>query len=95
MTASSQSLQVAVKRAGLPPFYDAIDAIDLEMRETAYRKEQGEKYLAELPVSTQQLRACKQLKVCSASANSATSRLRQNDGWRTQCGSWRRNDYYW
>ena len=40
---------------------DAIDAIDLEMRETAYTKEQGEEYLAELLVLTQQLRACKQL----------------------------------
>ncbi len=40
---------------------DAIDAIDLEMRETAYTKEQGEEYLAELLTLTQQLRACKQL----------------------------------
>ena len=40
---------------------DAIDAIDLEMRETAYTKEQGEEYLAELLVLTQQLRGCKQL----------------------------------
>ena len=40
---------------------DAIDAIDLEMRETAYTKEQGQEYLAELLVLTQQLRRCKQL----------------------------------
>lgn len=40
---------------------DAIDAIDLEMREQAYTKEQGEAYLAELLALTQQLRACKQL----------------------------------
>ena len=40
---------------------DAIDAIDLEMRETAYTKEQGEEYLAELLALTRQLRACKQL----------------------------------
>ena len=40
---------------------DAIDAIDLEMRETAYTKEQGEEYLAELLVLTQQLRGCKEL----------------------------------
>ena len=40
---------------------DAIDAIDLEMRQTAYSKEQGQQYLAELRVLTQQLRACKQL----------------------------------
>lgn len=40
---------------------DAIDAIDLEMRETAYTKEQGQAYLAELLALTQQLRACKQL----------------------------------
>ena len=40
---------------------DAIDAIDLEMRESAYAKEQGQQYLAELLALTQQLRACKQL----------------------------------
>ena len=40
---------------------DAIDAIDLEMREHAYTKEQGQEYLAELLALTQQLRACKQL----------------------------------
>jgi len=40
---------------------DAIDAIDLEMRETPYTKEQGGEYLAELLALTQQLRACKQL----------------------------------
>ena len=40
---------------------DAIDAIDLEMRETEYTKEQGQEYLAELLTLTQQLRACKQL----------------------------------
>ncbi len=40
---------------------NAIDAIDLEMREKAYTKEQGEQYLAELLELTRQLRACKQL----------------------------------
>jgi hypothetical protein len=40
---------------------DAIDAIDFEMRETPYTKEQGEEYRAELLALTQQLRACKQL----------------------------------
>ena len=40
---------------------DAIDAIDLEMRQSAYSKEQGREYLAELRVLTQRLRACKQL----------------------------------
>jgi hypothetical protein len=40
---------------------DAIDAIDAEMRATAYSKEQGQEYLAELLELTQQLRACKQL----------------------------------
>jgi hypothetical protein len=40
---------------------DAIDAIDLEMRETAYTQEQGQEYLAELLTLTQQLRRCKQL----------------------------------
>ena len=40
---------------------DAIDAIDLEMRENPYTKEQGQEYLAELLALTQQLRACKQL----------------------------------
>ena len=40
---------------------DAIDAIDLEMRETEYTKEQGREYLAELLTLTQQLRTCKQL----------------------------------
>jgi hypothetical protein len=40
---------------------DAIDAIDLEMRETAYTPEQGQEYLAELLTLTQQLRRCKQL----------------------------------
>lgn len=38
---------------------DAIDAIDLEMRETAYTREQGQEYLAELLELTQQLRRCK------------------------------------
>lgn len=37
---------------------DAIDAIDLEMRKSAYSKEQGQEYLAELLVLTRQLRAC-------------------------------------
>ena len=40
---------------------DAIDAIDLEMRQTAYTREQGEEYLAELLELTRQLRACKEL----------------------------------
>ena len=40
---------------------DAIDAIDLEMRQTAYTKEQGREYLAELLVLTRQLRGCKEL----------------------------------
>lgn len=40
---------------------DAIDAIDLEMRQNPYTKEQGDEYLAELLALTQQLRACKQL----------------------------------
>ena len=40
---------------------DAIDAIDLEMRQNAYTKEQGQEYLAELLLLTRQLRACKQL----------------------------------
>ncbi len=40
---------------------DAIDAIDLEMRQSAYSKEQGQAYLAELRVLTRQLRSCKQL----------------------------------
>ena len=40
---------------------DAIDAIDAEMRNDAYTKEQGQEYLAELLELTRQLRACKQL----------------------------------
>ena len=40
---------------------DAIDAIDLEMRDTPYTKKQREEYLAELLALAQQLRACKQL----------------------------------
>ena len=40
---------------------DAIDAIDLEMRQNAYSKEQGQEYMAELLLLTKQLRACKQL----------------------------------
>jgi hypothetical protein len=40
---------------------DAIDAIDLEMRENPYTQEQAEEYRAELLALTQQLRACKQL----------------------------------
>ena len=40
---------------------DAIDAIDLEMRQNAYTKEQGQVYMTELRALTQQLRACKQL----------------------------------
>ena len=40
---------------------DAIDAIDLEMRDTSYSREQGEAYLAELLELTRQLRACKAL----------------------------------
>jgi hypothetical protein len=40
---------------------DAIDSIDLEMRNTAYTKEQGQDYLAELLQLTRQLRDCRQL----------------------------------
>jgi hypothetical protein len=40
---------------------NAIDVIDLEMRENAYTKEQGREYLVELLRLTQRLRACKQL----------------------------------
>ncbi len=40
---------------------DAIDAIDLEMKQAAYSDEQGQEYLAELLALTAQLRACKQL----------------------------------
>ena len=40
---------------------DAIDAIDLEIRENPYTKEQRDAYLAELLELTQQLRACKRL----------------------------------
>ena len=40
---------------------DAIDAIDVEMRQTSYSQEQGEQYLADLLDLTRQLRACKQL----------------------------------
>ncbi len=40
---------------------DAIDAIDLEMRQSAYTKEQGQEYLRDLLALTRQLRACKQL----------------------------------
>ena len=40
---------------------DAIDAIDLEMQENDYTKEQGQEYLAELLTLTRQLRECKQL----------------------------------
>jgi hypothetical protein len=40
---------------------DAIDAIDLEMRETPHSKAQSQEYLVELLELTQQLRACKQL----------------------------------
>jgi hypothetical protein len=40
---------------------DAIDAIDLKMRESAYTKEQGQAYLADLLALTRQLRACKEL----------------------------------
>jgi len=38
----------------------AIDAIEIEMLK-GYTKEEGQRYLAELLVHTQQLRACKQL----------------------------------
>ena len=40
---------------------DAIDVIDLEMRQNAYTREQGRTYLEQLRALTQQLRACKQL----------------------------------
>ena len=39
----------------------AVDAIDLEMRENPYTKEQTEEYRAELRALTEQLRGCKQL----------------------------------
>jgi hypothetical protein len=38
-----------------------MDVIDLEMRKSAYSKEQGQEYLVELLELTQQSRACKQL----------------------------------
>ena len=40
---------------------DAIDAIDLEMRENADTNEQGRQYLAQLLELTARLRACKEL----------------------------------
>ena len=40
---------------------DAIDTIDLRMRQNPYTKEQGQEFLSELRVLTQQLRACKRL----------------------------------
>ncbi len=40
---------------------DAIDAIDLDMRNTAYSEAEGKEFLAELLVLTKQLRDCKQL----------------------------------
>ena len=40
---------------------DAIDAVDLEMRETAYTTEQRQEYLAKLLELTRQLRRCKAL----------------------------------
>jgi hypothetical protein len=40
---------------------DAIDAIDLEMKENTYSKAQGQAYLAELLALTARLRDCKQL----------------------------------
>lgn len=40
---------------------DAIDAIDLQMRQNPYTKKEGQAYLSELRLLTQQLRACKQL----------------------------------
>ncbi len=40
---------------------DAIDTIDLEMRQTDYSQEQGKQYLADLLELTKQLRACKRL----------------------------------
>lgn len=40
---------------------DAIDAIDLEMRETDFTPEEGRAYLARLRELTWQLRACKRL----------------------------------
>ncbi len=40
---------------------DAIDAIDLRMRQSTYTREEGQAYLEELRALTQQLRACKQL----------------------------------
>ncbi len=40
---------------------DAIDAIDLEMRQNSYTQEEGQEYLQELLALTRQLRSCKQL----------------------------------
>lgn len=40
---------------------DAIDAIDLEMREKTYTKEQGQEYLEQLLALTRQLRGCRAL----------------------------------
>ncbi len=40
---------------------DAIDAIDLQMRQSTYTRAEGQAYQEELRVLTQQLRACKQL----------------------------------
>ncbi len=40
---------------------DAIDAIDLRMRQDTYTREEGRAYMEELRTLTQQLRACKQL----------------------------------
>ncbi len=40
---------------------DAIDAIDLQMRQSTYTPEEGQEYLEELRLLTQQLRACKEL----------------------------------
>lgn len=40
---------------------DAIDVIDLRMRQSTYTREEGQEYLEQLRALTQQLRACKQL----------------------------------
>ena len=40
---------------------DAIEALDLEMRQQAETKEQRQEYLSELLLLTKQLRACKEL----------------------------------
>ena len=57
---------------------DAIDVIDLEMRKSAYSKQQAQKYLVELLELTQQSRACKQLYVHFRLVSFAPVRRQQN-----------------